>query len=151
LRRMIRRSWVMRAVPAAAITSAPAMAARNKATARDSWRCAPRKLMFTACAFWIMKISTAVRARTPTISQVRMPLIRVESRSRFGAVTSGLAGAEPLAEGGGRVPVAGDSVMTLLPSGSWDWADENNRRSLVTPGGWPWMRLIIGSCCSIYT
>ena len=36
LRRMIRRGRVIHAVPAAAITSAPAMAAGNNATASDS-------------------------------------------------------------------------------------------------------------------
>jgi hypothetical protein len=37
-RRMIRRSWVIRAVPAAAMTSAPAMAAMSSATASDRRR-----------------------------------------------------------------------------------------------------------------
>src|SRR5690349_7532713 len=106
--------------------------------------------MFTACAFWMMKISTTVRARTPTISAVRMPLIRVDSRSRLGAGAGGLAGAEPLAEGGGRVPVpcgAADSVMALLPSGSGDRAGEVHR---LVPW-WPrvadrGLRLILGAC-----
>jgi len=69
----------------------------------------------------MMKISTTVRARTPTISAVRMPLIRVDSRPRLGAGAGGLGGAEPLAEGGGRVVVvrggSAESVMALLPFG----------------------------------
>src|SRR5580700_3208813 len=116
-RRMICRSWVIRAVPAAAITRAPAMAARNSATASDTRRCAPRKLMFTACAFWMMKIITTMRARAPTIRPVRMPLILVCARRGGGGGADGL---EPLAEGGGAVVVVpgggGISVMALLLS-----------------------------------
>src|ERR1039458_1096008 len=117
---MVRRSWVIRAVPAAAITRAPAMAARNSATASDRRRCAPRKLMLTACAFWMMKIITTMRPRTPAIRPVRMPLILVCARRRGGACGGG-GGAEPLAEGGGSVVVrsggTGVSVMALLLSG----------------------------------
>src|SRR6185437_14374996 len=110
---MIRRSWVIRAVPAAAITSAPAMAAISSATASDRRRCAPRKLMLTACAFWMMKISTTMRTAVPAISPVRMLLIFVRVRPRAGA--RGAGGAEPLTEGGGRVLVAaGGSVMACF-------------------------------------
>src|SRR5580693_9317259 len=122
---MIRRSWVMRAVPAAAIARAPAMAARSSATASDRRRCAPRKLMFTASAFWMMKIINTVRMTTPAISPVRMALIRVRVGRRGGACGGGGGGGgeEPLSEGGGNVPVvacggvSGVSVMALLLSG----------------------------------
>jgi hypothetical protein len=121
-RRMIRRSWVILAVPAAAITRAPAMAARNSATASDRRRCAPRKLMLTACAFWMMKIITTMSPRTPAIRLVRKPLIRVCARRCGGACRADEGGGvEPLGEGGGSVVVvsggAGVSVMKLLLSG----------------------------------
>src|SRR6202045_2422395 len=121
---MIRRSWVIRAVPAVAITRAPAMAARRSATASDRCRRAPRKLMFTARAFWMMKMITTIRIAAPAIRPVRMPLIRVRAGRRGGAWGAGLGGgAEPLGEGGGSVLVvlcgAGVSVMTrLLPEWS---------------------------------
>jgi MFS family permease len=117
-RRMICRSWVIRAVPAAAITSAPAMAASSSATASDKCRWAPRKLMLTAFAFWMMKMSTTTRTTMPAISAMRMLLIRVRSRRR-GGCGAGTGGAEPLSDGGGRVLVAPGgvtgSVMTGLP------------------------------------
>src|SRR5271169_1138334 len=113
---MIRRSWVIRAVPAAAIARAPAMAARSSATASDRCRCAPRKLMFTARAFWMMKIITTIRAATPAIRPVRMPLIRVRTGRLGGAWgAGGGGGAEPLGEGGGSVlMVSCGAVMALL-------------------------------------
>jgi hypothetical protein len=119
LRRMIRRSWVIRAVPAAAIARAPTMAARSSATASDRCRCAPRKVMFTAWAFWMMKIITTIRAAAPAIRPVRMLLIRVRPGRRGGAWgAGGGGGAEPLGEGGGSVLVvpcgAGVAVMALL-------------------------------------
>src|SRR5580658_4734522 len=121
---MIWRSSVIRAVPAAAISRAPAMAARSSATASDRRRWAPRKLMLTVCAFWMMKIITTMRPRAPAIRAVRMPLILVCIRRRVGADAGGggAGGAEPLAEGVGSVLVApggaGVSVMVLLPDGS---------------------------------
>src|ERR1700749_1539291 len=114
----------MRAVPAAAMTRAPATAASSSATASDRCRCAPRKLMLTACAFWVMKISTRMRATMPTISATRTPLILVPIPRRRGADLAGWRGgaeslgAEPLAEAGGKVVVAAggatDSVFVLL-------------------------------------
>src|SRR5258708_16564625 len=75
--------------------------------------------MFTAWAFWMMKIITTMRAATPAISPVRKPLIRVCSRRRRGACGADWGGgAEPLAEGRGRVLAracgAAGSVMALL-------------------------------------
>ena len=68
--------------------------------------------MLTACAFWMMKISTTMRTAVPAISPVRMLLIFVRIRLRAGACGAG--GAEPLAEGGGRVLVEPDgAVMTV--------------------------------------
>src|SRR5580700_4728461 len=121
---MIRRSWVIRAVPAAAIARAPAMAARISATASDRCRSAPRKLMLTAWMFWMMKIITTIRATAPAIRPVRMPLIRVRSGRPGGAWgAGGGGGAEPLGEGGGSVLVlpcgAGVAVMARLLPG-WD-------------------------------
>src|SRR5579871_2782474 len=105
---MIRRSWVIRAVP---------VAARSSATASDRCRCAPRKLMFTAPVFWMTKIITTIRATTPAIRPVRTLLIRVRAGRRGGAWGGG-GGAEPLAEGGGSVLVlpcgSGVAVMALL-------------------------------------
>src|SRR5580693_9830646 len=142
---MVWRSWVIRAVPAAAISSAPAMAASKSATASDRCRCAPRKLMLTAFAFWMMKISTTTRMTVPAISAMRMLLIRVRDGPGIGGCGAGRA--EPLADGGGRVLVAPDgsaagsaagSVMTGLPlqrrtrvAGDLAWPP------LVTPDGWP--------------
>jgi hypothetical protein len=40
--------------------------------------------MFTACAFWMMKISTMARAAVPATSAMRTSLIRVRSRLRRG-------------------------------------------------------------------
>ena len=80
---MTMRSCVIRAVPAAAINRAPAMAAISRATARDTRTWAPRKLIFTASAFWIMKITSTIRARTLTIKAVRALLIEVRSRRRL--------------------------------------------------------------------
>jgi hypothetical protein len=126
LRRMIRRSWVIRAVPAAAIASAPAMAARSSATASDRRRCAPRKSMSTARAFWMMKIINTMRPATPAISAVRKALIRVRVGRPGGACGGGGGGGgpEPLAEGGGSALVApcgvGVAVMALLLSSGED-------------------------------
>src|ERR1700735_2691758 len=120
---MTRRSWVIRAVPAAAISRAPAMAESNSATASDRRRCAPMELIVTAGALWMTKISTTMRRAMPAISAVRTPLIRVCAVLRGGACGEGGAGgAGPLAEGGGRVRVvlggACCSVMgVLLPRG----------------------------------
>src|SRR5258708_27410208 len=77
--------------------------------------------MFTACAFWMVKSITTMRATTPAISPVRRPLIRVCSRRRRGGRGADWGGgAEPLAEGRGRVMVVGcgaaGSVMALLSS-----------------------------------
>ncbi len=83
------------------------MAATSRATARDTRTWAPRKLIFTASAFWIMKITSTIRARTLTIKAVRALLIEVRSRRRTGAAVEGGAvgcGAEPLTDGGGSVP-----------------------------------------------
>lgn len=41
------------------------MAAISRATARDIRTWAPRKLIFTASAFWAMKITSTIRARKP--------------------------------------------------------------------------------------
>src|ERR1017187_9044805 len=52
----------------------------------------------------MMKITSTMRARTPTTSPVRILLIRVDSRGRLGAAAGGGGGgggAEPLTEGGG--------------------------------------------------
>src|SRR5580658_874249 len=137
---MICRSWVIRAVPAAAISSAPAMAASKSATASDRCRCAPRKLMVTAFAFWMMKISTTARTAAPAISATRMLLIRLRSRPGLGARGGG--GAEPFGDGGGRVLVvpagAAGSVITGLPQERRTWvAVDLAWFPLVTPGGWP--------------
>src|SRR5580693_4187834 len=139
---MIRRSWVMRAVPAAAIARAPAMAAKSSATASDRCRCAPRKLMSTAWAFWMMKIINTMRAATPTISPVRMALIRVRAGRRGDACGGGGegGGAEPLGEGGGSVLLVvacgGVAVMALLLSG-WG-GPQNDWPAPLRPGAaWP--------------
>src|ERR1700730_1020487 len=101
---MIRRSWVIRAGPAGGITRAPALAGRSSATASDRCRCAPRKLMFTARAFWMMKMITTIMIAAPAIRPVRMPLIRVRAGRRGGTGGAGLGGgAEPFGEGGGSV------------------------------------------------
>src|ERR1022692_3682964 len=132
---MTRRNWVIRAVPAAAMIIAPAIAAKGNATARDRCRWVPRNLTFTASAFWMTKIITTMRATAAAISPVRMPLIRVRGRpgrGACGAAGNGDCGAEPLTEGGGRVLAAcgvAGSVMALLSSEirsdvsavSWSW------------------------------
>ena len=146
MRRMIRRSWVIRAVPAAAIARAPAMAAKSSATASDRCRCAPRKLMSTAWAFWMMKIINTMRAATPTISPVRMALIRVRAGGPGGACGGGGGGggAEPLGEGGGSallvVACGGVAVMALLLSG-WGGPLKWLAGSLATRG-----RMAFGCC-----
>ncbi len=153
MRRMIRRNWVIRAVPAAAIARAPKMAARSSATASDRRRCAPRKLMFTACAFWMMKIITTARAATPVIRPVRIPLIRVRAGRREGAGGAGGfgggGGAEPLAEGGGSVLVApcgsGVAVMALLLP-EWERAAERLAGSAADPGWACRLRLLVSRC-----
>src|SRR5260370_5662603 len=102
--------------------------------------------MFTACAFWMVKIITTMRATTPAISPVRRPLIRVCSRRRRGGRGADWGGgAEPLAEGRGRVMVVGcgaaGSVMccaalllrmsvTLILGTVWLWENPP-----VWPGG----------------
>src|SRR5207244_937814 len=79
-----------------------AMAASSRATPADSRTWAPRKLSFTACAFCAMKITSTIRASTPAIRAVRMPLIRVRSMARCGLAAPGGPGAEPLADGTAR-------------------------------------------------
>ena len=76
--------------------------------------------MFTACAFWMMKIITTMRAAMAAIRPVRMPLIRVRSARRAGGCgATGGGRAEPLREGGGTVVVAAcgaaGSVMAVFP------------------------------------
>ena len=66
------------------------MTAISRATARDIRTWAPRKLIFTASAFWMMKITSTIRARKPTIKAVRALLTEVRSRRRrSGAATGG--------------------------------------------------------------
>src|ERR1700751_5805555 len=94
--------------------------------------------MLTACAFWMMKISTTMRAAVPAISPVRMLLIFVRVRPRAGA--RGAGGAEPLAEGGGRVLVvpggaAGSVMGCFLRRGPGSLAACAG--SLGGPGSWP--------------
>src|SRR5271166_4046268 len=108
---MIRRSWVIRAVPAAAIARAPAMAARSSATASDRCGCAPRKLMFTAWVFWMMKIITTVRAATPAIRAVRCPR-RWPDRNGGGSCRPAAVGGSV---GGGRAPLVGRSRLSGWP------------------------------------
>jgi hypothetical protein len=88
-------------------------------------------MRLTACAFWMMKISTAMRTAVPAISPVRMLLVFVRIRLRAGACGAGTGGAEPLADGAGRVLVvpagAAGSVMGVLPSSG----DRGRRRRLV--------------------
>src|SRR5689334_25150120 len=100
---MVRRNWVLRAVPAAAVTSAPATAATSKAAAKDTLACAPKKMTGTAWAFWTTKITSKIRAPMPAISHIRMLAIRVGHR-RAEDAGGDLAG--PLAEGlsGARMP-----------------------------------------------
>jgi hypothetical protein len=83
------------------------MAASSRATvsARRTW--APGKLSFTACAFCTMKITSTIRAGTPAIRAVRMPLIRVRSTGRCGLAAPGGDRAEPLADGRGVPRPAG--------------------------------------------
>ena len=87
------------------------MRAISRATARDTRTWAPKKLIFTASAFWIMKTTSTISARTLTIKAVRALLIEVRSRRRrTGAAAAAVGGgavgggAEPLADGGGSVP-----------------------------------------------
>jgi len=85
------------------------MRAISRATARDTRTWALKKLIFTASAFWIMKTTSTISARTLTIKAVRALLIEVRSRRRrtgAAAVGGGAVGggAEPLADGGGSVP-----------------------------------------------
>ena len=101
LRRMVIRSWVMRAVPAAAMMRAPAMAASSSATASDIRRCAPKKVMVTACAFSMMKMSTTMSTRAPAISAVRAVPIRLPLGPRGG----GTADAGDVGVGGAAVGV----------------------------------------------
>jgi hypothetical protein len=109
--------------------------------------------MFTACAFWMMKIITTARATTPVIRPVRMPLIRVLTGRRGGAGgTGGLGGgggAEPLTEGGGSVLVApcgsGVAVMALLLP-EWERAAERLGGSAADPGWASRLRLLVSRC-----
>jgi hypothetical protein len=95
--------------------------------------------MLTACAFWMMKISTTMRATVPAISPVRMLLIFVRVRPRADAREAG--GAEPLAEGGGRVLVAagggavGSFMARFLRGDRGRWRPVPV--PLATPGSWP--------------
>jgi hypothetical protein len=109
-RRMTLRSWVIRAVPTAIGSRAPAMAASNRATARDTLAWAPRKLICTARVFWMMKISITMSTAQPAISALRALLIRVRSRGRRLAAAGG-DGAVPLADGGG-------GALSVLGSGA---------------------------------
>jgi len=66
--------------------------------------------MSTACAFWMIKISTTTRPTKPAIRPARMLLIRVRASERTGGWGTdggtgggGGGGAEPLDEGGGSV------------------------------------------------
>ena len=102
--------------------------------------------MSTAWAFWMMKITTTMRAATPTIRAVRMALIR-ERVGRPGGACGGGGGAEPLAEGGGSVlvlPCGGVSVMTLLLSG---WGGPLNRWPAPLRPGPPGLRLLLPGVC----
>src|SRR5580698_7273721 len=133
---MIRRSWVIRAVPAAAMSSAPPMMASSSATASDRRRWAPRKLMLTALAFWMTKITTTMRMAMPAISALYMLLILVRSGLRGGACGRDCAGgAVPLADGSGRalgalVGAAGAVMTVFLQSG-------DRSRFPATLGCWP--------------
>src|SRR5580658_8844680 len=69
--------------------------------------------MFAACAFWTMKITATTAAAKPAISLVCISLVQVCRRRRPGGCGAG-RGAEPLAEGGGSVPVV--LYVPLLPS-----------------------------------
>ena len=76
--------------------------------------------MFTACGFWMRKITTTMRAAKPAISPLRIPLMRVRLRPRGDACGAGGGGGlEPLADEGGSVLAvpygAAGSVMVLLP------------------------------------
>ncbi len=80
--------------------------------------------MFTACAFWMMKVSITMRTATLTISPVRMPLIRVCIGPRVGACSAGSGGAEGAA--GYR------SCLVVLAVRSW--------RCFLASGGGPLRR-----------
>src|SRR5580704_2738069 len=138
---MIRRSSAIRAVPAAAISSAPEIAARNSATASDRRRWAPRKLILTVCVFWMMKINTTVRPAVPAINAVRIPLIRVWPGLAWGLGSSG--GTCPLVGGGGSVLVPSEYeglVIALLLVGAGatqpcSLAHPDSSRSLTASSG----------------
>jgi hypothetical protein len=106
--------------------------------------------MFTARAFWTIKMITTISATAPVIRPVRMPLIRVRA-GRPGAAwgASGGGGAEPLGEGGGILVVpcgAGDAVMTrLLPGGAG--AAETLAGSVADPGLPDSLRLLLPVSC----
>src|SRR5438105_10946656 len=104
--------------------------------------------MLTACAFWMTKISTTVRAAVPAISPVRMPLIFVRIRLRPAACGAGAGGAEPLADGGGMVLVvprgAVGSVMACILQSGTGVAGDLRRFPLLARGAGRW--LIPGTC-----
>ena len=93
--------------------------------------------MFTACAFWMMKISTTVRARTPTISQVLPHLLQIAQHPR--KLAEGIGGALLLSAAyigclalcvkalGGSLPIASIAVVYLTGSAIGS--------ILPTPGG----------------
>ena len=79
--------------------------------------------MFTACAFWMMKIMTTASPIVPAISPVRAPLILVCARRRLAA----LGAPDPLADGVGSVPIgsvlagsvlAGSVLIGSVPAGA---------------------------------
>src|SRR5580692_7622684 len=91
--------------------------------------------MLTACAFWMMKISTTMSRAVPAISAVRMLLILVRIGLRAGA--SGAGGAEPLVEGGGRVLVGPDGVVIAYFLRAGTGVAGDLWRFPWRPGGWP--------------
>ena len=69
--------------------------------------------MFTACAFWMMKIMTTASPIVPAISPVRAPLILVCARRRLAA----LGAPDPLADGVGSVLI-GSVLIGSVPAGA---------------------------------
>jgi len=82
---VVRRSWVIRAVPAAAMTSAPAMAAISRATARGQAGVRAEEADVHGVGVLMMKITSRMRAPKPAISPMRMLAIRVGRPRRWGA------------------------------------------------------------------
>jgi hypothetical protein len=73
--------------------------------------------VFTASALWIAKVITTARTAVPTISPIRMPLIRVLRCVRRGAGTRGAGlGRVPLTDWGGRADVSCGALIALLLS-----------------------------------